>query len=153
MRARKYPIPTFINESDVTQEKYDSWLSGKASAHLKRDKKKSLSLADSVASYKQKIHRAVEESNGVDYYTGEKIAWHLIGKWRNEDARNKSAKQKKKFNCLPTVDHFSHKKGDTRFVICSWQINDMKNDNEYSELLDLCNKVLSYAKARESFRG
>lgn len=149
MRVRKYPIPEFINEFSVTQEKYDAWLSRKASAHLKRDKKRLGSLTDSVSAYKQRIHSAVEASNGLDYYTGEKLGWHLIGKWRNEEAKDKSAKQKKKFNRLPTVDHFSQKKGDNRFVICSWQINDMKNDNEYIEFLELCEKVLKYAEVKK----
>jgi len=36
---------------------------------------------------KEAIHGAVLASNGLDEYTGEKLDWHLISKFRNEDAK------------------------------------------------------------------
>lgn len=152
MTSKKYPAPPFVMDAGVTEDSYSAWLARKAQAQHRRDKKRFPTLKESVTDYKQKIHRAVEASQGVDHFTGEELDWGLIGKWRNEDATNRAINQKKKFNRLPTVDHFSRKNGKNQFVICSWQINDMKNDNEYSEFLELCWKVLNYAEATKRSR-
>ena len=62
MATRKHTMPAFLSES-VSAEAYERWLTRKAAAHVKRDRKRSQSgVIQSL--YKEAIHAAVVVSNG-----------------------------------------------------------------------------------------
>ncbi len=138
----KYELPEFLKIS-ATQEAYDKWLSRKASAHLKRDRKRG-NIASTREQYKIEIHQAVVRSNGFDEYTGKSLRWNLISTYDNDISKNKGREYKATFADLPTVDHVNDGKGDPDFKICSWKVNDAKNDLSLEEFLDLCETVLRH---------
>lgn len=141
MTNRRYAAPSFLNNL-ITQSHYERWLTRKAEAHVRRDRKKKQNI--SVASYKKMIHDAVCHSEGRDDYTGENLDWTLISKWRNDEAKKEGPTYKKQFALLPSVDHATGRVGDTHFKICSWRMNDAKNDLSIDEFIDLAKKVLGH---------
>ena len=57
MGTRKHTMPAFLSES-VSAEAYERWLTRKAAAHVKRDRKRSNSgVTQSL--YKEAVHAAV----------------------------------------------------------------------------------------------
>ncbi len=99
-----------------------------------------------IQQYKEAIHQAVSQSNGLDPYTGEKLDWTLIQKWNNGESHRGGAAYKKRFALLPSVDHVQGEGESARFKICAWRTNDAKSDLPYTEFLDLCKKVVKFAK-------
>jgi hypothetical protein len=143
MSTRKHTMPAFLSES-VSAEAYERWLTRKAAAHVKRDRKRSHSgVTQSL--YKEAIHAAVVLSNGKDAYTGEALDWHLISKYDNEESKNGRHSYKSGFALLPTVDHVSAGATEASFRICSWRANDAKNDLSVEDFLNLCERVLVHA--------
>ena len=134
-----YSPPSFL-DGICSKENYKKWLDRKVNISQKdRERYEKPAL-----NYKARIHKAVEESKGKDFYTNKKLDWKLIGKWNNEKAKNGGFEYRKKFRNLPTVDHFNPEKFDPKnpdFRICSWIVNDVKNDLSHSELIQLC-KIL-----------
>lgn len=143
MSARKHTMPAFLVEI-VSAETYERWLSRKASAHVRRDKKRSQSGV-SQSLYKEAIHAAVILSGGKDAYTGEALHWHLISKYDNDESKSGRHSYKSSFALLPTVDHVSAGATEASFRICSWRANDAKNDLSVDSFLSLCEKVLVHA--------
>lgn len=142
---KKYLLPLFLKKHS-SEKIYKKWLYGKAKSLKKRDEKRYKKKKISLSFYKEKIHEAVIQSEGKDFYTNKKLDWELIGKWNNEKARNGGHEYRKKFYNLPTVDHFdpNPKKFDTQnpgFKICSLIVNDVKNDLSHKKLIRLC-KIL-----------
>jgi hypothetical protein len=78
----RYPIPAFL-EGRCAPKTYSKWLRVKADCLLRRDKKrgKPYAAAATQGMYAQKIHEAVVQNGGRDPYTGEALAWELIGTW------------------------------------------------------------------------
>jgi hypothetical protein len=140
-----YPVPDCI-KLDCDQVRYKRWLHRKAVAHVKRDRKRQTTCT--VAQYKAAIHAAACASEGKDFYTGEQLAWSLVSKWDNESAKSGRAKYKKSMALLPTLDHTTDEKGQPKFVICSWYVNDVKSDLTPEEFLQLCKRVLEYRDHR-----
>jgi len=130
----------------VDQTIYERWLHRKAMAHVKRDKARGNTTATNEA-YKIAIHKAVCDSKGKDAYTNEKLDWSLLSKYDNEKSKEHGRKYKKQFALLPSVDHVGDGTGEADFKICSWRTNDAKNDMSYSELVDLCQKILNVYKS------
>jgi hypothetical protein len=141
--SKKYPLPRFLI-GVVPQEKYSRWLSAKASAHVRRDRKMRPDIT--VAEYKVQIHDAVVRSNGKDAYTGEALDWSLLSKWNNEKASKEGSRYKKEFALLPSVDHVSERRGPTNFTICTWRTNDAKNDLTVEEFVQLCGRVIQHMR-------
>jgi hypothetical protein len=139
MSTRKYSVPVFL-DGLVSQEKYEHWLTQKARAHVQRDQKKIQNISTML--YKELIHKAVQKSKGRDAYTGEDLDWSLLSKWRNDEAKRLGSSYKKKFALLPSVDHAFGRDGLPVFEICSWRMNDAKNDLSIEEFIDLSKKVL-----------
>jgi hypothetical protein len=102
----------------------------------------------STAAYKTKIPRAVEESRGIDAYTGETLDWRKISKYKNKDSKRGGRRYKKRFALLPTVDHLGDGTANADFVICAWRTNDAKSDLTRKEFLKLCRKVVAFAARR-----
>jgi len=140
--AKKYAMPSFL-EGVVTVEAYERWLIRKAGAHVRRDRKRGRQCTRSA--YRAAIHQAVVTSGGKDAYTGEKLDWHLISTWNNEDSRKGRHAYKARFALLPSVDHVDAEAAETRFRICAWRTNDAKNDLSLESFLDLCQRVLAHA--------
>ena len=139
-----YDLPPFL-KGCCKQDEYQDWLGRKAATHRKRDLKRGNQDEKATRKgYKQEIHRAVCDSNGLDYYTGELLAWRLIGKYDNEKSRVGGRVYKKKLALLPTVDHVGDGLGAPAFRICSWRTNDAKNDLSEDEFVDLCKAVVSH---------
>jgi len=136
---KKWKLPTCLSNFDVGEPEFLDWLNRKARAHVNRDRGRGRKVT--VPEYKQAIIRAIEDSGGCDYYTGEKLDWPLIQKWHNEDAKHGGGEYRKKFWNLPTVDHDHDENGSPIFRLCSWRMNDSKNDQTLQEFLELAAKV------------
>ena len=141
---RKYALPNSLAEV-VKQPVYEKWLHGRARAHVQRDKRKRKNQTATIEAYKQAIHKAVSESNGLDAYTNERLDWKLLSKYNNEDSMKGGRDYKRKFSLLPSVDHVADGTGSADFKICAWRTNDSKHDISYEEFLDFCGKVLRAA--------
>jgi hypothetical protein len=144
----KYPLPGFLS-GVVSQEIYSRWLSRKAAAHIKRDKKRGNTTAVNEA-YKMAIHQAVVESDGRDEYTGEELAWSLISRYDNAESKEKRRDYKASFALLPTADHVGDGLGAADFKICGWRTNDAKHDLSHDEFIALCRRVVAHVERRIS---
>jgi hypothetical protein len=138
-----YPLPKYLM-GRCTPSMYIKWLNNKADTLLKRDKKreKPYAAAATVRQYKGKIHRAVMQSNGCDPYTGDALAWELIGTW--DTSSRQPDGYKKKFGIMPTVDHVDP--AALEFEICSWLTNDAKSDLNPDDFIKLCKRVVTFRK-------
>jgi hypothetical protein len=140
--SKKYALPAFLSEL-VSQEAYVRWLGRKATAHIRRDKKRGNTTAVNEA-YKVAIHRAVVESDGRDAYTGEELDWTLISRYDNAESKEKRRYYKASFALLPTVDHVGDGLGAADFRICGWRTNDAKGDLTHDEFVALCRRVVAH---------
>jgi hypothetical protein len=141
MKQPKYPLPDFLKDK-CDQKKYSTWLHRKAQAHATRDRKRNRKRDCTVSRYKADIHNAVLSGGDRDFYTNELLDWSLISTFENDAARMGRSLYKKKFWLLPTVDHTFDERGEQKFVICSWKINDAKSDLTLEEFHALCETVL-----------
>jgi hypothetical protein len=146
MPDRKRPLPPFL-EGQVQLSVYERWLTRKAAAHLKRDRKRGYESI-SGAAYRDAIHDAVVASDGKDVYTGEELDWGLISTYNNNDSESGKHGYKAGFALLPTVDHIESSVSKSGFCICAWRTNDAKHDLSHHAFLDLCKKVLEHAGYR-----
>ena len=94
------------------------------------------------------IHQAVVESQGLDAYTGEPLAWELISQYDNRAAAGGKRAYKKRFALLPTVDHIGDGQGEPEFRICSWRTNDAKSDLSEEEFIELCRIVVTFSNTK-----
>lgn len=143
MSNKKYHLPDFLS-GQCSESVYKKWLSRKAVAHVKRDRKRGNKGAK-TSIYKEAIHDAVLRSKGKDAYTGKLMDWKNISKYDNDKSNNKGRNYKKQFGDLPTVDHIGDGTGDPEFEICSWRTNDSKNDLTIDEFKKLCRQVLMFS--------
>lgn len=142
---QKYPLPDCLRGiRGLSEESFRHWLDRKAQAHFSRDKKRGRT-PKSRADYKERIYAAVRESNGRDFYTGRELDWHLLSKWSNAEAQDGCAAYRRTFWELPSVDHDGN-----RFRICSWRMNDAKNDQTIDQFLQLAESVRKHRKERAS---
>ena len=144
MSKLRYPVPECIRKK-CSQKTYSRWLHAKASAHVRRDRKR-LKNDCTVAQYKAAIHAAVAAGGELDYYTGEELDWSLVSTFNNDAAIEGRVKYKKSFALLPTLDHTENESGETKFVICSWRANDMKSDMTEDEFYEMCARVLRHRR-------
>lgn len=137
---RKWHLPECLHTYQLDQGAFLKWLDRKAKAHVRRDKQRGFNSA-AVPAYKQAILDAIERANGFDYYTGDKLDWHRIGLWRNAEAAEGRGDYRKAFWNLPSVDHDFTDPQRPVFHICSWRMNDSKNDQSVEEFLALAEQV------------
>lgn len=138
----KYVLPQFLTGL-IEPAAYVRWLSRKAAAQVKRDRKRGNTTAQ-IESYKVAIHRAVSDSSGRDHYTGEMLHWKLISQYSNEESKSGRRKYKARFGLLPTVDHIDDGLGSPSFKICAWRTNDAKSDLTHDEFVELCRRVVVF---------
>jgi hypothetical protein len=136
----KYPLPAFLEGRCVPSEFY-KWLYCKADTMLKRDKKrgKPYARAATTATYKGKIYEAVLKSGDYDPYTGDPLAWELIGTWDTSTAH--SEEYKRQYALMPTIDHADP--DVLAFEICSWLVNECKSYLTPEEFKSLCRRVVA----------
>lgn len=139
---RKYQVPSFLIDV-VEQAAYESWLKGRAMAHVRRDRKRG-NVAATIEAYKGAIHRAVVHSAGRDHYTGEKLNWTLICKYSNMESQANGRHYKARFALLPSIDHVGDGLGEADFKICAWRTNDAKNDLTHEDFVTLCRLVVKH---------
>jgi len=143
-QEKKYPFPDCLTGLCYPVD-FEHWLERKARAHLKRDRKRGNCIATREL-YKLAIYNAVVSSGGRDAYTGKRLRWDLISKYDNDEAKNKGRNYKKEFGDLPTVDHVDDAKTTPLINICSWRVNDSKNDLTLDEFIEVCREVLEHNK-------
>ena len=148
---RKYSLPGFL-EQLLTQAAYERWLSRRAIAHLRRDRKRG-NIAATNEAYKTAIHKAVCSSGGKDAYTAEALSWHLASKYDNEESKRGKRAYKAQFALLPTVDHIGDGLGPADFKICSWRTNDAKADLSFGEFIELCERVVAANEKAKAVTG
>jgi len=141
---KKYQFPECLKDQCPPHE-FDKWLERKARALLRRDRTRGNTNA-TRESYKIAIYESVIRCKGIDAYTGKKLRWDLISKYDNDQSRTNGREYKKKFGDLPTVDHVDDGSGSPQFNICSWRVNDAKNDLTLGEFLAVCREVLAFNK-------
>jgi hypothetical protein len=143
MPSKHHALPQFlVNRVDPLV--YERWLARKAAAHLKRDRKRGYE-GISGSQYRNEIHKAVLESGGRDYYTGEELDWTLLSKYNNEESNEGRHAYKAGFALLPTVDHIESARMNSGFRICGWRTNDAKHDLSHHEFIELCKLVVQKA--------
>lgn len=137
----KYSLPSFLEGTEVTRERYVRWLQRKALSLAQRDKRR-WQKAVSVAGYKEAIHKVVESSEGKDFYTQEDLEWDLISKYDNNESQRRGVVYKHELALLPTVDHVDPGSEEPQFQICGWRTNACKNDLTVEELREFCKTLL-----------
>lgn len=129
-------IPEFILNDKVDKAKYLQWIDRKTRSLFKRDQKRAqkqkITFAYKMKNYKESIIEAINKSEGKDFYTGEMLRWDLISQYRD-----------KKLHMLPTIDHMNSQ-CEPNFVVCSWKMNDAKNDLSGEDFECLCIKFLAH---------
>ena len=134
------PAPDWM--PDAAKGTYPGWVQRKAVTLAKRDQKRG--GVGNVQQYRLAIHEAVLASEGRDHWTGEALAWELIGTYDNRDTATGKGESKKRFAMLPTIDQRSNQ-AEPDFVICAWRTNDAKHDMTPQELLQFCSAVIKHS--------
>ena len=135
------------NQSAITIsfDKFSEWVMKKGYSLYQRDLKrtKEKKFKYTYTDYRSKICEAIQNipDAGKDYYTGKKLNWDLIGQYNNSDAQQEGKAYKRKFALMPTVDHINAE-AKPEFVICSWRMNDAKNDLSEFAFTKLCIRFL-----------
>jgi hypothetical protein len=128
-----------------TQTQYCRWLRKKALSVMVRDRrsKKPCALNMTISDYEQKIHAAACANALTDPFTGDTLAWNLVGQYDPARARQEIG-YFKQFWLLPSVDHRDPDSDIPEFEICSWLVNLCKGDMTPSGFIALCNKIASH---------
>ena len=87
-------------------------------------------------------------SGGVDAYTGRPLDWQNISSYDNAASKQGKRAYKRTLGDLPTVDHVGDGLGAANFQICSWRVNDAKNDLSEDEFVELCRQVVAWHDQR-----
>ncbi len=112
--AKTYSLPSVL-EGKCDEGAYLKWLTNKKNAHARRK-----NLQCRLGNAKLAIHRAVEDHDGRDPYTGRPLRWDLINTYRNEESKREGRDYRRKNADLPTVDHI---------VLNSCTIESTRNSN------------------------
>jgi len=133
----KYPLPGFL-EGRCDPAVFAKWLDAKADTLETRDKKrgKPYAMTATKSGYKEKIYRAVLNSGACDPYTGDLLAWEMIGTW--DTSTDHPEEYKRRFALMPTVDHTDP--DVLEFEICSWLVNECKSYLKPDEFLGVCTR-------------
>jgi len=144
--AKHYPLPKFLAELDITQDKYGKWLDKITTPHLKRDRKR-LSCHIDRKVYRAAIHKAVCSSNGKDYYTGLELDWKLLNHFSEKpiQATEKGIKRAHQ-DRVPSVDHENLDALKPVFRICSLMTNKCKSDYTLKQVIRFAENLLRKQK-------
>jgi hypothetical protein len=141
-----YPLPSFL-AGRISQEQYAKWLDGRAVGCLRKDRKRKRPYAfkSNIKLYKALINLAVVDAGEFDPFTGEKLAWELVGTWvgaNRKAVEEPEAMFEGKYALMPTVDHRDPDVLD--FEICSWRVNSCKNYLSPEQFIRLCGLVTGH---------
>lgn len=134
------PAPPWIPEE--LRLAYPGWVQRKAVTLCKRDQKRGGS--GNVQQYRLAIHQAVLASQGRDHWSGEWLAWHLIGTSETPDAAGARPEQRRLSAMLPTIDHRTPVP-EADFVICARRTKEARHDMTPDELLAFCRAVVEHS--------
>ena len=134
------PSPDWI--PGTTKHIYPGWVQRKAVTLCKRDQKRGGN--GNVQHYRLAIHQAVVASEGRDHWTGEWLAWDLIGTYDPREAAVDKGEHRKQFAMLPTIAQRCAEPG-AEFVVCAWRTNDAKHDMTPEELLAFCTAIVHHS--------
>lgn len=142
--AEIYLASKGINVSD----KFEEWVKRKANSLHCRDRKKAIKRNKTFVYTKYHYvigicQAIIRKDCGSDFYTGENLRWDLIGRYENEESMQNGKEYKQQFSLMPTVDHIDAEQ-EPNFVICSWRMNDAKNDLSLTNFKRLCEVFLEY---------
>ena len=131
--------PEYLKDVNIDSD-FNKWILKTAERFRRRDKKRFKRNNWKIwkkEDYKNKIIAAFNDcKEGNDYYTGKKLNWTLLDKYgkKNGYVYDKNIKSE-----VPTFDHvFENDNGKFHFVICSWLVNDMINDQKINDVIKLC---------------
>jgi putative endonuclease len=144
--VRKYILPPYL-AGIWTTAKYEHCIDVRAEDIYRRDLvlKRPYALTGSKAIYKEQIHKAFLGGDGADPYTGD-ILDFTAGKWPSLKPLHglKAGRFDKAFYLLPVVDHIDPYAATLSFEICSWLVNECKNNLNPDEFIALCKKIVVY---------
>ena len=149
--AKEYPIPLVLTNAGISQDLYGKWLDKVTTPHLLRDRKRLVGQTIERKVYRVAIHKAVVESNGKDYYTGEPLNWKLLQHFSGSTVST-TAKGSKRASqeMTPTLDHENLSAKHPVFRICSMRTNKCKSDYSIDTLLDFSRKLIAYQSTKGS---
>jgi hypothetical protein len=143
-----YPLPQFL-VGLISLLRYNAWIQERASTLYHRDlrRKRPCAINGSIAQYRDAIHASVMAAGLTDPFTGDDLLWELIETW---DPKKPISHDDfvKSYCWMPTVDHKDPHATTVEFEICSWQVNNCKNDQSVEEFLEMCGTVAGRGKQR-----
>ena len=141
-----YKILKDHTDITISFEEFYDWVMKKGYSLYQRDLNRTKGKSKftyTYTDYRKEICKAIQDAPNAceDYYTGEKLNWNLIGQYNNSEAKQGGKTYKRKFALMPTVDHINAE-AKPEFVICSWRMNDAKNDLSECGFMKLCIRFL-----------
>ena len=149
----RYLIPAAL-KAVFTQTHYCRWLRKKGLSVMTRDRKmkRPCTLGMTISDYERKIHAAACRNALIDPFTGETLAWELVGQYDPKQAK-KEWGYFKRFWLLPSVDHINPDSDILEFEICAWLVNLCKGEMTPDEFTALCGKIVSWKNKPASRRN
>jgi hypothetical protein len=144
----RYPatgLPDFLQDR-CTPEQYRKWLNERAEQLFLKDlkRKRPCARGSGTPQYRRLIHEAVVRGGRSDPFTGDALAWELIGTWDPVVEKAHDRDTIEKFALLPSVDHIDPYSNTLAFELCSFDINKCKSDLNPEQFIALCAKINGY---------
>ena len=93
-----------------------------------------------ISEYRLAIHRAVEQSKGRDFYTGEDLEWYLLNNQKPATPGRRGHLQRSRY---PSVDHY-HGPNRPTYKIYGGIVNHAKGALDHQQFVRLCRKVAKH---------
>ena len=147
--AAKYFLPDFL-VGRIPLVDYRKWLFGRGEQLFLKDRKrqKPCAIGRNSAFYSALIHAAVNRSGQTDPFTGQPLAWELVGTWDSSSSAVHDPAVMKKFALLPSVDHIDPSADTLQFEICSFEINKCKSSLNPAEFVAQCRRIVEFRGKR-----
>jgi hypothetical protein len=140
-----YFLPDFLH-GVLTLDQYRKWIEDKSHHVFVKDRKRRRPCVagHSCADYKMAIHQAICANGPLDPFTGEEMAWNLVGVLDPDKAREDKNIFMKKYGLLPSIDHTNPAAIELDFEVCSLLVNACKNNLTADEFVGMCKKVVAF---------
>ena len=137
-----YELPPFL-EGVLTRQEYVHWLQRRSKRHVVKDRGRWNDPSLSNAGYKIAIHKAVLDSGGTDFYTGEELDWALLRPGVYDSKVKYDRDRRREFRLRPAVDHLDAEPTSApTLVICADRTNRCKSDLTVAEMRVFCRRFL-----------
>ena len=133
--------PDFVADAGVPCATYREWLDRQAQSIKRRFT--GTTKRPTCDHIKRRVHKAVQRSGGYDFYTGERLEWHLLNHPRATTGGRRAHCQRGR---RPSVDHFTGVNAPD-FRLCSGLVNDAKGALSHAHFVQLCRQVLATERA------